>query len=559
MLFLFVVSLFLFFGSGQSQTTATTVYGQAGSFTSNTGNNGGVSSSSLQVSTGVTLDSSENLYVCDTGNHRVLFYAKGSTTATKVYGQLGSSTSNTANNGGVSADSLAGPTDVALDSSGGVYIADRGNHRILYYAPGSTTASRVYGQLGSFTSNTQRNGGITATSLYNPSGLILDSSGNLYAADSGNNRVLMYPSGSTTATRVYGQQGMMNTWGFTPITADSLSAPTDVELDASGNLYICDDGNSRVLFYSPATNTTAGRVYGQYGSFTTGDFSNPGGVSKDSLSQPRGVTVVSGNVVYISDTGNYRTLRYPAGSTSATLVYGQLGSLTANTANNGGVSANSLNLPYRTTVGASGDVYIADGGNSRVLKYSSSGTTTTTGSSTTSPAGGGTCFHVSTTITYKNKSYSIDELADGKEAECRIPHIVRSKTGIELEFSCFFDRKVKLILTADHLLQIGTESNLDFVSAEDAQVGQAFPSMTAAGIVQTCILRKKTSLSKTERFFGLNCRESTVYANTIHVSTFGKYHTVPSLWMSTVGYVFGIDKASTWGDAIASLFYKVSQ
>ena len=75
----------------------------------------------------------------------------------------------------------------------------------------STTANVVWGQLGSFTTNIPDNGGITANSLNGPSGFALDGSGNLYVADYSNSRVLFYPSGSTTATRVYGQLGSFTT------------------------------------------------------------------------------------------------------------------------------------------------------------------------------------------------------------------------------------------------------------------------------------------------------------------------------------------------------------
>src|ERR1017187_10222297 len=106
-----------------------------------------------------------------------------STTADVVYGQLGSFTTNTQNNGGVSANSLYSPEVIALDSSGNLYVADTGNHRVLFYPSGSTTATRVYGQGGSFTTNNVNNGGVSANSLEDPWGVALDSSGNLYVAD----------------------------------------------------------------------------------------------------------------------------------------------------------------------------------------------------------------------------------------------------------------------------------------------------------------------------------------------------------------------------------------
>ncbi|MGA2688858.1 MAG: hypothetical protein ABSE85_12395, partial [Candidatus Korobacteraceae bacterium] len=134
-----------------------------------------------------------------------------STTADVVYGQLGSFTTNTQNNGGVSANSLNSPQVIALDSSGNLYVTDTANSRVLFYPSGSTTATRVYGQGGSFTTNTGNKGGISANSLDEPIGVALDSSGNLYVADYGNNRVLFYPAGSTTATRVYGQGGSFTT------------------------------------------------------------------------------------------------------------------------------------------------------------------------------------------------------------------------------------------------------------------------------------------------------------------------------------------------------------
>ncbi len=354
--------------SAQS-TTADLVYGQLGSFTTNTPNNGGISANSLDNPSAVTLDSSGNLYVAESANNRVLFYPAGSTTAARVYGQLGSFTTNTQNKGGISANSLAAPSAVALDSSGSLYVADYVNSRVLFYPSGSTTATRVYGQGGSFTTNTPNNGGVSANSLCNPAGLALDNSGNLYVADYCNQRMLFYPTGSTTATRVYGQGGSFttNTANNGGVSANSLSSPDGVALDSSGNLYVADLGNNRVLFY-PSGSTTATQVYGQLGSFTTSTPNN-GGISANSLSDPLGVTVDSSGNLYVADNSNNRVLFYPSGSTTATRVYGQGGSFTTNTANNGGIGANSLNQPWEVVLDSSGNLYVADPGNSRVLAY----------------------------------------------------------------------------------------------------------------------------------------------------------------------------------------------
>ncbi|MFZ0792469.1 MAG: FG-GAP-like repeat-containing protein [Candidatus Korobacteraceae bacterium] len=353
----------------QASTTADVVYGQGGSFTASGANDpNGVSASSLILPNGLVPDSSGNLYIAD-GNSRVLFYTAGSTTATQVYGQLGSFTTNIQNDGGISANSLCAEYAIALDSSGNLYVADSYNNRVLFYPSGSMTATRVYGQLGSFTTDTMNKGGISANSLYLPQGVALDSNGNLYVGDVGNNRVLFYPSGSTTATRVYGQGGSFttNTVNKGGISASSLYQPQAFALDSGGNLYVADYGNSRVLFY-PSGSTTATRVYGQSGSFTT-NTPNNGGISANSLWDPYGEALDSAGNLYIVDNRNHRVLFYPSGSTTATQVYGQLGSFTTNIPVDGGVSANSLYYPEAVTLDSSGNLYIADSGANRVLMY----------------------------------------------------------------------------------------------------------------------------------------------------------------------------------------------
>src|SRR4030042_2190975 len=140
----------------------------------------------------------------DQKNIPVILQLGLSQTAKRVYGQSGSFTANMPNNDGVSADSLFWPKGVAVDA-GGVYIADYQNNRVLYYSGTSTTASRVYGQ-SSFSSNAYNNNGLSADSLAAPTGVAVDANG-VDIAEYQDNRELYYSGTSTTATRVYGSGG----------------------------------------------------------------------------------------------------------------------------------------------------------------------------------------------------------------------------------------------------------------------------------------------------------------------------------------------------------------
>jgi cysteine-rich repeat protein len=136
-----------------------------------------------------------------------------------------------------------------VDSNDNLYLSDS-NNRVLFYPAGSTTATRVYGQGGSFTTGTANKGGISADSISGPAHIALDSNDNLYVADSNNNRVLFYPNGSTTATRVWGQGGSFTT-SIASVSADGLSLPRGAFPDGNGNLYVLDAGNNRVLKFVP--------------------------------------------------------------------------------------------------------------------------------------------------------------------------------------------------------------------------------------------------------------------------------------------------------------------
>ena len=345
-------------------TTATRVYGQLGSFTTAIPSNGGITANSLNNPEGICADSNEGIYIVDRGNNRVLYYANTSTTATRVHGQLGSFISNVGNNGGVSANSLANPMDCVVDSLDNLYISDSGNHRVLFYPNGSTTATIVYGQAGNFTTNSA---GTSSTSFWGNRGLALDKNNNLFVTEGnfGNHRVLFFPNGSTTATRVYGQFGNFTTGAQNNggISANSVFTPIGVYVTKNDEVYITDWGNNRLLVFLNGS-TTATTVYGQFGSFTSGAVNN-GGISANSLQTPLYSTVDDALGVYIADSNNERMLYYPVGSTTASVVFGQ----TNFSSNAPGNTATTLSYPLKPMIDSRGTLCVTEYHNHRVVCY----------------------------------------------------------------------------------------------------------------------------------------------------------------------------------------------
>ncbi len=161
--------------------------------------------------------------------------------------------------------------------------------------------------------------------------------------------------------------------------------------------------------------------------------------------------------------------------------------------------------------------------------------------------GGTQCFHQSSSISYRGRQYTFANVESS--GECRIPHTVISD-GLRLETTCGGS---PLRLTPDHLVYAKLLHGDGFVPAS---------SLNAGDTVFADLLRQRpcqilsVSRESGQQYFGLNCLESIVVADNVLVSTFGKYHKLPSLFMSYAGHLMGIDRASKVGDAIASLFSK---
>jgi uncharacterized protein (TIGR03437 family) len=330
----------------------------------------------------IKLDADGNLIVADSGNNRVLLFPRGGKSATKVWGQLDFK-ANGANR--IKPGSLNSPYKMVVDYSKApfaLYVSDTNNHRILVWRDAvrfrtGDLADLVIGQPDFDTAlanvDTRGSANPSRTSLSSPRGIALDAGGNLYVADSGNNRVLRYPrpvdqSGRITPDLVIGQANFTSSISAA-VSAFSLNTPAGIALDADGNLFVADSGNNRVLEFPP-NGTAAIRVFGQPG-FTSGTPSNI--PSAQTLTTPQGVFVDASSTLYVADTGANRVMIFPntrdaaqAGSAAA-IVLGQAGF--DSSAAGGGASG--LRLPWDVAQDGTGNIYVSDDGNNRVLIYPS--------------------------------------------------------------------------------------------------------------------------------------------------------------------------------------------
>ena len=246
----------------------------------------------LNFPEGVAVDSAGNLYIADTANNVIRMVNPSGQITTIV----GTGTQGAAGDNGVATSAqLKHPAGVAVDSSGTIYIADTGNSEIRQVIGGNIVCFLSCGVAGGI--------------LNNPDGVAVDSAGNLYIADTGNHRILKYASGVLTVIAGTGVLGFSGDGG--PAANAQLNNPEGVVVDSAGLVYIADSYNGRIrkIFPDGTINTIGGT--GQVG------FGGDGGAAtRASFYFPYGLAVDGQGNVYLSDTGNgcirLMTLIYPA-------------------------------------------------------------------------------------------------------------------------------------------------------------------------------------------------------------------------------------------------------
>jgi len=320
------------------------------------GDNGFGSSASLFFPSAVAVDAAGNVYIADTLNQRVR----------KVSGKIITTLAGTGNagftgEGGPAASArLNSPGGLAVDSTGNVYVADTYNDRVRRIAPDGTITTVAGAGLRGFSGD---NGPATRAALNTPRGLAVDKAGNLLIADWGNHRIRQVSAAGTITTLAgTGSQGFSGDNG--PATAATLNFPYSVAVDVASTVYIADSVNQRLR------KAAGGIIYPVAGNGTRALAGDGGPASSASFNQPQGVAIDAYGNVFVGDTFNNRVRRVAPGGTVSTVG----GSGFYKFSGDGGAAIGaSLNGPQGLAADNAGRFYLADLRNHRVRRVNAAG------------------------------------------------------------------------------------------------------------------------------------------------------------------------------------------
>ncbi|MBV9771114.1 MAG: hypothetical protein JOZ32_16195 [Bryobacterales bacterium] len=297
------------------------------------GDGGSPTSAQLNLPLGLAFDSSGNLYVADSTNNRVRKISGGSITTVAGNGTAGYAGDTKA----ATSAELLYPSAVAVDSSGNLYIADTSNHVIRMVSTSGTITTIAGDNTGGYSGD---GGAATSAELAFPTGVAVDSSGNVFIADSENNVIREVSSGNISTVV-----------GGTPNTL--LNDPETVLVDSSDNLYISEQSGLHVVKYSISTGAftvLAGNGYG--------GFSGDNGPAIDAaLDEPSGIALDSQGYLYICDTYNSRIRKVSPDGIITTIA--GLG-IPAYGGDGGPATSALLFFPRGIAVNAAGNVYFSD-------------------------------------------------------------------------------------------------------------------------------------------------------------------------------------------------------
>jgi uncharacterized protein (TIGR03437 family) len=350
----------------------TTVAGGGAGF----GEGGQATKAILNNPTGVAIDKAGNLYISEIGFSVALEnpisygfamgvggYIRKVTADGNIHTLAGLLPTGCCGDGGpVSKAFFTGPSGLARDSQGNVYVADPLQQKVRRIAADLTVTTIAGSGLPGFAGD---NGPAAAAVLNTPQGVAVDGAGNVYIADSGNNRIRMVAGNGNIRTIAGNGIAAFSGDGGAAASA-SLSGPNFVLADTSGNLFIADTANHRIRKITPD-----GIIHTIAGNGTVGFTGDGGPAIAAELETPRSVAVDASGNLYIVDNPVHTVRKVgPSGIISTFAgTPGQQGY-----AGDGGpANLALLNSPYGVAVDGAGNVLIADTGNNTIRKVTPDG------------------------------------------------------------------------------------------------------------------------------------------------------------------------------------------
>jgi sugar lactone lactonase YvrE len=322
------------------------------------GDGGAATLAQLDQPYGLTFDGAGNMYIADFSNNVIRLVNTSGIISTVVgngYGAGSASGGYTGDGAAATAAEMYWPYAVVLDASGNMYISDYGNNVVRKV----NTAGIISTFAGNGTQGYSGDGmQATAAELYYPKGLAVDALGNLYIADYGNSVVRKVNAAGIIST-VAGNATAGYTGDGGQATLAELNYPAGVTTDASGNLYIADSGNSLIRKV-----TSSGIISTVVGNTVTSGYSGDGGqATAATLSNPYGVTFDASGNMYIPDAFNNVIRKV----NTTGIIYTLVGNGTAGNIGDGGpADLAEMFQASAVAINPSGSLFIADEGNNAI-------------------------------------------------------------------------------------------------------------------------------------------------------------------------------------------------